>query len=289
MAVGDSRWSLDATTLLPKLRERAEHAVRCGALEPIATACEFVPESGIEFQVRQATNLVRKQTIVRQRPRDFDPFLPYESDLYVGDAGPAHAVLFNKFNVLDDHLLIVTREFEHQDRPLSARDFAALATCWEALDGLAFYNCGVISGASQRHKHLQLVPALGPGTKRAPIEDVLDMDSGRAEGFAFQHAVAGLSVAGLNAIDAGREMAAGYDALMAATSAAGGAYNLLATKDWMMVVPRAEEHSGRTSINALGFAGSLFVRDVSELEEIRRRGPLETLADVTRVGTVPRR
>jgi len=277
----DARWPLNAAILGDKIAERAAHAVACGALEPIATSCETVPEAGIRFQVRQATNLVRKQKVTKQRPPDFDPFLPYEPDLYVGDAGDAHVVLFNKFAVIDDHLLIVTVEFEHQDLPLTAQDFGALACCWGPGD-LAFYNCGKVSGASQRHKHLQLIPGLGPEDHRAPIEDALDLDAGRVRPFDFVHRVAPLPEPDADPQVTGRAMKAVYDDLMKQTDAAPAAYNLLATQRWMMVVPRAHEHSGQTSINALGFAGSLFVRDDHEAAEIRRRGPLAVLADVTR-------
>lgn len=281
MSAGELRWAVDAPTVHDKIRERALHAVATGALEPIATDCEVVSDGGIDFQVRKATNLVRKQTVTRQRAPDFDPFSPYEQDLYVGDAGPEHAVLFNKFNVLEEHLLIVTRAFEHQDQPLNASDFAALARCWSRREGLAFYNCGGISGASQRHKHLQLVPALGPQTRCAPVEDAIDAASGRVRGFSFAHALVPMALA-TEPIEAGEQMARSYAEAMNRADAVAGAYNLVATRRWMMVVPRAAEHSGRTSINALGFAGSLFVRDDEELDEVRRRGPLKTLADVTR-------
>ena len=43
----------------------------------------------------------------------------------------------------------------------------------QAMDGLAFYNAGQVAGASQRHKHLQLVPALGPHGLRAPVEGLM--------------------------------------------------------------------------------------------------------------------
>ena len=273
-----SRWFVETTTV----QERARHAVTCGALEPIATQVETLCDGGLRFQVRLATNLERKRKVTEARAPEFDPFLPYDQDLYLGDAGPQHAVLFNKFNVLDEHLLIVTRKFEHQDEPLNAHDFAALARCWAVADGLAFYNCGGASGASQRHKHLQLVSRLGPDGLYAPVEDVLDPQAGRVPEFQFLHGVVALALQGADPSEAGHAMARRYDALMAATGATGGPYNLLATPSWMMVIPRASEHSGRTSINALGFAGSLFVRDTDELDEIRRRGPLAVLADVTR-------
>jgi len=43
-------------------------------------------------------------------------------------------------------------------------------------------------------------------------------------------------------------------------------YNLLATRRWMLVVPRRQERYEKISVNALGFAGSLFVRNAAELE-----------------------
>ena len=46
-------------------------------------------------------------------------------------------------------------------------------------------------------------------------------------------------------------------------------YNLLVTRRWMLRVPRSRERFGTISINALGFAGSLFVRDEEEMQDLR--------------------
>jgi ATP adenylyltransferase len=58
-------------------------------------------------------------------------------------------------------------------------------------------------------------------------------------------------------------------------------YNLLATRRWMLVVPRRRERAEGISINALGFAGSLFVRNDDELERVRRARPMNILRMVT--------
>jgi ATP adenylyltransferase len=58
-------------------------------------------------------------------------------------------------------------------------------------------------------------------------------------------------------------------------------YNLLVTRDWLLVVPRSREHAGGVSINALGYAGSLFVRDGAELARLREMGPMRALAAVS--------
>jgi ATP adenylyltransferase len=64
----------------------------------------------------------------------------------------------NKFNIIDHHLLIVTRTFKEQETWLTLQDFEAMWACLNEIDGLVFYNGGKTAGASQRHKHLQLVP-----------------------------------------------------------------------------------------------------------------------------------
>ncbi|MEJ2131872.1 MAG: phosphorylase, partial [Gammaproteobacteria bacterium] len=53
--------------------------------------------------------------------------------------------------------------------------------------------------------------------------------------------------------------------------------NLLMTQDWMLIVPRGQEHVAGVSINALGFAGSLFVESTEELERLRDIGPMQVL------------
>jgi ATP adenylyltransferase len=48
----------------------------------------------------------------------------------------------------------------------------------------------------------------------------------------------------------------------------------------MLLVPRSVEHADGVSINGLGFAGSLFVRDAVQMETVRRHGPMRVLQRV---------
>jgi ATP adenylyltransferase len=59
-----------------------------------------------------------------------------------------------------------------------------------------------------------------------------------------------------------------------------GPYNLLVTRRWMLVVPRSREHFDSISVNALGFAGSLFVRNQRELDLVRKTRPMNVLREV---------
>ena len=54
-------------------------------------------------------------------------------------------------------------------------------------------------------------------------------------------------------------------------------YNLLMTRSWMLLVPRSRESCNGVFVNALGFAGSLFVRDEVQLAAIYDTGPMTVL------------
>lgn len=261
-------------------RARTAQARAGGAMEPIATTSRVVEEAGARFVVRVVDSVARKDAA---RPRvaaaAFDPFLPHDEALFVADVSATHLCLLNKFPVLDDHLLLVTRGFVDQEALLDLADFEALWACLPAGDGgdaLGFYNGGEVAGASQRHKHLQVVGLpLDPAVPGVPIAPLLD------RALPFAHALARLDGAGpgdaLEAYSAalGRlGVAAPGDALQR------GPYNLLVTRRWLLVVPRAAERFAGISVNALGFAGALLVRTPAELDLVVRTGVLEVLRAV---------
>ncbi len=239
-------------------------ALASGALRPIATQSEVIEDAGARFVVRTASTLAAKAA-AQQRT---DPLGDYEPDLFVSDVGSTHYVLLNKYPVTASHLLVVRRRFAPQEQLLDADDFQALAVLMAELDWLAFYNAGQAAGASQARKHLQLVPLpLAPEVPApVPLEPLISRGA-----LPFRHALAPLG--GSDA------MQAIYRELMAQCPQA--PYNLLATRRWMLVVPRRHERYQSISINALGFAGSLFVRNSAELELVRRAGPMNVLRAVT--------
>ena len=225
-----------------------------------------------------------------------NPFLPPDPALTIGEISPTHVGVLNKYPVVEHHLLVVTKRFIPQEEALDHDDFAAVATCLGEIDGLAFYNAGREAGASQPHKHLQLVP-LGPGPWAAPMEALFD--SWAAAGpvlrllrLPFRHAFAFLDPPLFDdrgrAADRMREL---YDAAIEAIGVVeeGAAndepkrtapYNLLVTRRWMLAVPRSRERFDSISVNALGFAGSLFVRDAAEMQRLREAGPMRVLKEV---------
>ncbi len=89
-----------------------------------------------------------------------NPFLPYDPAMWVCHVTNTHTLLLNKFNLVDHHVLVVTRDYAPQEQMLDVADFTATHAVLHAMQpgGLAFFNCGPLSGASQPHKHVQLLP-----------------------------------------------------------------------------------------------------------------------------------
>lgn len=306
------RLPLKSGTLWPTLVHRTREAIACGALHPIHTAQELVEDRGIRFLVRKVSSLARKDEEKRKRSdqvkqsgKDINPFLPYEEALFVADVSRTHVCLLNKFNVIDHHLLIVTHQFEHQEALLTRNDFQALMICMAEFEGLGFYNGGVEAGASQPHKHLQMVPlplitagfrAAAYARPAVPIEPLLpsarfEDEIGVIPAFSFVHAFCRLDRALGERPPVAAEAAIGrYHALLDTVGLkaimVGGEprqsapYNLLMTRDWMLVVPRSRECFASISVNALGFAGSLFVRNEAQRRAVKRYGPMALLRAV---------
>jgi ATP adenylyltransferase len=292
---------LTAATLWPALRTRTLHALQCGALQPIETALTYLDQDGVRFAVREVSSLARKEaarhtdasTAAGQNapnaPRR-NPFLPVESDLCIGDISPTHVALLNKFNVIDDHLLIVTRRFVPQTALLDQDDFAALLVALRGADTLGFYNGGEAAGASQPHKHLQAVPLpLDQSGLPTPIEALFDSLSETffINGLPFRHAFARLDLMANDAQHSAWQtyrtllQTAGIDAVdVEGIEHQNAPYNLLVTRRWMLVVPRSAERVEGISLNALGFAGSLFVRDAQQRATLAQIGPMTALARV---------
>jgi ATP adenylyltransferase len=287
------------------LERATQHALQCGALQPLESDQKLIDDGGVRFVVRRLTRAARLQIESRrQAARTIDatspvnPFLPFDRDLFVADISPTHVALLNKFNLIANHLLIVTRQFVHQEVLLDAADIAALCACLVQIDGLVFYNGGAAAGASQSHKHLQMVPLpLGTGSLPTPIDVMLDKVRDQRDicvvaGLEFRHSFAWLAPASFEQPGSvATRVASLYPRMLESVGVTavekGGErhqsapWNLLVTREWMLAVPRVREHFHGVAFNALGFAGLLFAKDDAQLGTLKRAGPMAALRSVT--------
>lgn len=244
-----------------------QRALRSGALQPIATESCVIADGGIDFVVRFTSSLARKEAA---RAGPADPLGNYEPDLFVADVSATHYVLLNKFNVVPKHLLVVTRRFEPQEAPLTLEDFEALARSTPGPDWVAFHNAGRDAGASQPRKHLQLVPM-----PRIPVEPFLEAGGRLPFKHGFTQVRAAAEPHALHTL---------YRELLAECEITTQPYNLVIAPRWMLLVPRRRERFETISVNALGFAGSLFARTREQVDLVRARGPMNVLRAVAVAG-----
>ncbi len=291
-------------TLWAKVQAGTAHAMQCGAIHTIPTHFELVEQGGVNFLIRIVSNLVRKVQAKADQPRSsmaanmpHNPFLPYDQDLFVADISDTHVCLLNKFNVLDHHMLMVTRSFQEQESLLTVSDFEALLVCLAEFEGLAFYNAGEAAGASQRHKHLQMVPLpLTAEVSHIPMEPLLN--TARYEGamgvvprLPFLHVLARMDPECIASPWKGaQKLLQQYLSMLRTVGLSGGGageetmspgpYNLLVTRQWMFLVPRSKECFEGISVNALGFAGGFLVQDEQQLKALKTCGPMTALQRV---------
>ena len=168
--------------LLSLIENTSKYAKESGFLISFESKFEMIDEKNNEtkkilsFQSRLALNLNKKpkRESIESKPNDNknstskdkknrkkrkDPFLPpFDDGAHVCELDKNYNLLLNKYNVVDNHILITSKEFIEQSNLLISNDFDIILKVIESMNGLAFYNGGRFAGASQKHKHIQIVP-----------------------------------------------------------------------------------------------------------------------------------
>ncbi|KAF8332059.1 uncharacterized protein EI90DRAFT_2919014 [Cantharellus anzutake] len=276
-------------------------------------------EHGIEYEIRKCPALLLKPVMPtphfsasppKGKPDPFEP--PYSKDLLVGELHGENDSKYiimdltrvTKFSVVKHHFLLITKEYLPQSTPPTPEDLIAVYSLITAASRagnpfFGFFNCGVKSGASQGHKHLQLFPLSSPDGP--PIEVLasrtnLENDSKpfALPGVPWAHYVRRFPPHFASSSTPTEEL---YETLTEAfmslldlsivsirhdneneheTGALN--YNLLITKSHMHIIPRSHDkhvlgQSGdAVSVNSVGFAGLLLVKSDAESEAVTMEG-----------------
>jgi len=181
------------------------------------------------------------------------------------------------------HLLVITRGWQPQSGWLDATDWASVATVGADTGGLWFFNSGATAGASQPHRHLQLLPR-SEGAPSCPLAPLMEAQlQGASPPWPWSYRLS----ARLDPIG-GRDLQELYrghcEALGLGRQDTDAAprhpYNVLFDDRWFLTVRRWREHGSGFSVNALGFAGYLLCTETSDRDWLRRHGPWDLLASV---------
>jgi len=295
--------------LWEKVASTSIQAKRAGAIISIDTTQEFIKDHGIKFIVSVSKALNKKPigdvTAPTKSEVKKNPFLPCEPDLFVQEINGTHNLVLNKFNVVENHVILATVDFQRQSEPLNEQDFAAAWHVMSGLNLLGFYNCGPLSGASQPHKHLQMIPLPLSAEIDCPIHPLI-LESAptsptqifELRDLKFKHKCALLDQSNLKSdLEEGEEekhteilknsaqyLEKIYNNLLESVkqdSEVQGqielSYNFLMTNKWMMVVPRKAEKYGNIPVNSIGFCGAILVKNEEDLRTLKDVGPLRVL------------
>lgn len=257
----------------------SEAARQAGALVPLGT--ELVSLPGVDpFVVRRLTS--RTPRHLRPEGPKPNPFLPWDLPLEVGRLASGHVLLLNKYPVQPAHLLVISQQWRPQSGWIEAADWQAVAAVAGDTGGLWFFNSSATAGASQPHRHLQLLPRRA-GEVSCPLAPALEAQLAGAEPWPWAYRLSPrLDPQGWSDLPElyarhCQELGLGR---RASDDAPRHAYNLLFNDRWFLTVRRLREHCAGFSVNGLGFAGYLLCTDHSDRTWLEQNGPWRLLAEV---------
>ena len=265
--------------LLRKATEVTVAATASGALVPLDTSLtHLMGEGGSRFELRHLLSATPKH--LRASGPKPNPFLPWDHRLEVDRIGDSHVVILNKYPVQTSHMLLITQDWQPQTGWLSMEDWQSLARIDATTTGLWFFNSGPAAGASQPHRHLQLLPRAA-GERICARDGWFRRCAQDATTSVQDPLLRSSRVAAISSTLTGETLQDLYLALAqdlglghpSNDDCPRGAYNLLLSREWMAIVRRRREGIRGFSVNALGFAGSLLSTEASDRQWIQDSGP----------------
>lgn len=134
-----------------------EHVVKSQIID------EFFSQDGIDYLIKylKIDKTKNKPVLINQKKFN-DPFQPpIKEDVLISEdffGLGEHRLIFTKFPLFKEQVLLVSRDFKSQYEHLSFENMRDTIILINTLEGCAFFNGGEKSGASQPRKHLQAFP-----------------------------------------------------------------------------------------------------------------------------------
>ena len=239
------------------VEQQTKKALKEEKLMPLVTESLEITQNTIQFTVH-----LKQQTKVKkphQGTQKSNPFLPHEPEMFVQNVGNSHKLLLNKFPVLTPHALLCSNEFKAQQSPLQLKDFAAWHLHLNTQQDVGFYNAGPTAGASQAHRHMQLIKLTDETNLAAIAKQLCSQTFVRFGQFdaeqryeLYQQALAQFSLSPIQAET--------------------GAYNLVLSNQLFWLIPRSSPQCEGIYANGLNFCGHFLLRDRSQLTRLEKFG-----------------
>ena len=211
-----------------------------------------------------------------------NPFNPWDEILEIDKIGTNHQLILNKYPVQKGHILLITNTWRPQDGWLDINDWIAIQMVNNDTSGLWFFNSSPIAGASQPHRHFQLLRR-DQGEITCPREKwFLDLEICNDKDSKLKKNVV---VSEFNFLDNAINI---YNLYLELSKKIGLGnpikdekprfpYNILITNNWIAIIKRKYDHVHGFSVNGLGFAGYLLVTEKSNINYLKKYGPEKLL------------
>lgn len=211
-----------------------------------------------------------------------NPFNPWDKILEVDKIGTNHQLILNKYPVQKGHILLITNTWRPQDGWLDINDWIAIQMVNEDTSGLWFFNSSPIAGASQPHRHFQLLRR-DHGETICPREKwFLDFENNNDQDSKLKKNAV---VSKFNFLDNSINI---YNLYLELSKKIGLGnpiddekprfpHNILITNNWIAIIKRKYDHVHGFSVNGLGFAGYLLVTEKSNINYLKKYGPEKLL------------
>ena len=269
-----------------KALEVSKNAVDCGAIIPLDTLKYKTNEAICDYELRFLKSPIPKYLIEYGPKRN--PFIPWDKKLEIQTLSDKHTLILNKYPVQIGHILLITNKWKPQNGWLDIYDFDAIENVDNDTSGLWFFNSSREAGASQPHRHFQLLPrhsceSICPRYNWfcSLLSNKNNIDS------LISHSVS-IKPRNKKQRSNAHELYNSYKSMIDEMNLGSfdsnnkplKPYNLLITKDWIALIKRKTERSNGFSINALGFAGYFLGTKRSNVDTLIKFGPEKILMDV---------
>ena len=237
---------------------------------------------GNDFIIRELDiTKFKKNTLIGPK---INPFKPWDKILEIDSIGNGHQLILNKYPVQLGHVLLITNEWKEQNGWLDIKDWEAIKEVNKDTSGLWFFNSGPLAGASQPHRHIQLLRR-DPSELSCPREKwILALNNLNYKNEKFSKNIIlkkfskSLNEENIHEIykDLSYNLGLGDPRNDKKPKYP---YNLIFTDRWMIIIRRKTDNLFGISINALGFAGYILVTENSDIKYLRELGPEKLLED----------
>jgi|OM-RGC.v1.008416776 ATP adenylyltransferase len=252
----------------------ATQALENNSLQPIASQLVTTYAHGVQFTYHLRNEFAEKKP--HQTTQTNNPFLPHEPAMFVAQCGLQHKVLLNKYPVIQPHLLVCANQFVAQNTVLNLSDFNAWLRIINDKSAqhptLGFYNSEPTAGASQPHRHMQVVQlTLALIDERPYLSHFLAGADFVAYHNSDPQTLYTVYLKGLSALNLMKNEQQTHP------------HNLLVTHNLLWILPRSQVQTDGIYANGLNFAGHFLLKNKTQLTWLLEHDPFDILKKLIKI------